>query len=245
MYNPNNKPKNKKRQSPQHALNARVTAGTSNQTYLNTCNSVRQQQNIPTKLKFHLLEDFSKQDESHRSNFVKIDEEQIKSVFHLTQKQAAQHLGVSLSTLKRRFYEMRTSLNLDKWPTTNEESTSMHGEEQSNSSSSLGMVTPVLNTNFGHVSQVASNMPLSQNLTYTTPQTKNNMQQNEEQLDRDLQILTTYNFPNVQGEKRTLFNSNQQSYSKDKKLKLSFILNPENLSSCKELDQNEIKNIFK
>ncbi|KAG2379293.1 hypothetical protein C9374_007432 [Naegleria lovaniensis] len=72
-----------------------------------------------TNIKFHMLEDpMLRANDDHRSNFVRIDEEQIRKVFHLTQRQAASFLGVSLSTLKRRFYEMRDSLKMDKWPTT-------------------------------------------------------------------------------------------------------------------------------
>ncbi|KAF0979267.1 hypothetical protein FDP41_001610 [Naegleria fowleri] len=70
-------------------------------------------------IKFHMLDDpMMRANDDHRSNFVRIDEEQIRKVFHLTQRQAASCLGVSLSTLKRRFYEMRDSLKMDKWPTT-------------------------------------------------------------------------------------------------------------------------------
>ncbi|EFC42930.1 hypothetical protein NAEGRDRAFT_58387 [Naegleria gruberi] len=83
---------------------------------LSNNNSIKPHQT--TNIKFHLLDDPNLKQDEHRSNFVRIDEEQIRKVFHLTQRQAAAFLGVSLSTLKRRFYEMRESLGMDKWPTT-------------------------------------------------------------------------------------------------------------------------------
>jgi len=88
-------------------------------TAANMSSSVQQAKNQqqPSLIKFHLLDDPNSKTDEHRSNFVRIDEEQIRKVFHLTQRQAAASLGVSLSTLKRRFYEMRESLGIDKWPT--------------------------------------------------------------------------------------------------------------------------------
>ncbi|KAL9653876.1 hypothetical protein ABK040_012936 [Willaertia magna] len=47
-----------------------------------------------------------------RRNYVGIDLDTMKPYFHLPQREAAKKLGISLSTLKRRYYE----LNLGKWP---------------------------------------------------------------------------------------------------------------------------------
>nr|CAG4717802.1 unnamed protein product [Naegleria fowleri] len=52
----------------------------------------------------------------HRKTFMSIDVVAMKSCLHLNQKEAAKKLNVSLSTLKRRFYEMRHELGCDKWP---------------------------------------------------------------------------------------------------------------------------------
>ncbi|KAG2388853.1 hypothetical protein C9374_000292 [Naegleria lovaniensis] len=52
----------------------------------------------------------------HRKTFMSIDVIAMRSCLHLNQKEAAKKLNVSLSTLKRRFYEMRHELGCDKWP---------------------------------------------------------------------------------------------------------------------------------
>ncbi|KAL9657451.1 hypothetical protein ABK040_016719 [Willaertia magna] len=67
----------------------------------------------------------------HRKTFMSIDVESMRNCLHLNQKEAAKRLGVSLSTLKRRFYEMRNELGYDKWPFPS------HGSSKGTSTKSL------------------------------------------------------------------------------------------------------------
>ncbi|KAL9645001.1 hypothetical protein ABK040_004494 [Willaertia magna] len=47
---------------------------------------------------------------------VVVDKEELLRVLHLPQTTASFVLGCSLSTLKRRFYELKDELQMDKWP---------------------------------------------------------------------------------------------------------------------------------
>ena len=46
-----------------------------------------------------------------------ISNKEMIKVLHLSQQQASKQLGCSLSTLKRRFYELKDGLGLNCWPT--------------------------------------------------------------------------------------------------------------------------------
>ncbi|EFC41433.1 predicted protein [Naegleria gruberi] len=45
-----------------------------------------------------------------------ISKQEILKVLHLTQRQACKQLGCTLSTMKRRFYELKSDLGLKCWP---------------------------------------------------------------------------------------------------------------------------------
>ncbi|KAG2381570.1 hypothetical protein C9374_005954 [Naegleria lovaniensis] len=54
---------------------------------------------------------------TRRSSFKEIPIDSIIQNLHLPQKEAAKALGVSVSTLKRRFYSVREQIGIEKWPT--------------------------------------------------------------------------------------------------------------------------------
>ncbi|KAF0974666.1 hypothetical protein FDP41_006140 [Naegleria fowleri] len=65
---------------------------------------------------FQLHLNNSKQHRVQRRAVSSISKHEMLQVLHLTQQKASQILGCSLSTVKRRFYELKDEIGLNKWP---------------------------------------------------------------------------------------------------------------------------------
>ncbi|KAG2370686.1 hypothetical protein C9374_014317, partial [Naegleria lovaniensis] len=94
--------------------------GSTTPTATTTTSSIQNhhEPNVPT---FHINHSTTcsshlKQQRAQRRAVSSITKHEMLQVLHLTQQKASQILGCSLSTVKRRFYELKDEIGLNKWP---------------------------------------------------------------------------------------------------------------------------------
>lgn len=95
-----------------------------------------------------------------RSSFKEIPIQSIVQHLHLSQRDAAKSLGVSVSTLKRRFYSVRDQIGIEKWPTITTTTIQSSQQSLSNVLIKYPIINPVPTTTSTTLETSQTNPPL-------------------------------------------------------------------------------------
>ncbi|KAG2394012.1 hypothetical protein C9374_003776 [Naegleria lovaniensis] len=103
-------------QSYHHTLPNSSSSGTTSSQASNSVSETLPTQTPATQFIFQPFDFKGERKVIRRRTSSSITKEEMLSVLHLSQHQACQVLGCSLSTVKRRFYDLKNEIGIHKWP---------------------------------------------------------------------------------------------------------------------------------